>query len=196
MVFSGEKKQDLSVRQLIECYRETQDQNYVVALFERYAHLIQSVCLKHLKNPDDCKDATVDIYLLLLDRLLGQEVDYFNSWLYVVVRNYCRSYLNKKKRQPTSRLDDEELELQLWKIGSYEHLSSDSDRNETKHRVRAAVQELRQEQRNCITGRYFDGKTYREIAAEFGYSEKSVKSYIENGRRNLRIKLSDLKKEE
>lgn len=67
---------------------------------------------------------------------------------------------------------------------------------ETNHHIHAAVQELRGEQRNCIVGRYFDGKTYKQIAAEFGYPEKSIKRYIENGRRNLRIKLSDLKKEE
>jgi len=158
--------------------------------------LILGACLKYLKDPEASKDAAADIYLRLLDQLLEHDVRYFRSWLQRVIERHCLTILQKKKRQATIHLDDQELELKLWKLGLFSHLSEEYDRIETDHQIQFAVQELREEQRNCIIGKYFEGKTYKEIAAEFGYEERSIKSYIENGRRNLRMKLSHLKNEE
>lgn len=57
--------------------------------------------------------------------------------------------------------------------------------------VEDAVAELGDEQRKCIHLFFYDNKSYKEIASETGYSEKQVKSYLQNGKRNLRIALED-----
>ena len=46
---------------------------------------------------------------------------------------------------------------------------------------------LKEEQRDCIKEFYFNKKTYKEISLLKGFDEKKVKSYIQNGKRNLRI---------
>ena len=59
-----------------------------------------------------------------------------------------------------------------------------------------ALNKLNKEQGNCIKLMYLENKSYREIADITGYSMKEVKSYIQNGKRNLKnylISLNDQK---
>jgi DNA-directed RNA polymerase specialized sigma24 family protein len=55
--------------------------------------------------------------------------------------------------------------------------------------VERAVAQLGDEQQTCVRLFFYDDKSYREIATETGYTEKQVKSYLQNGKRNLRILL-------
>ena len=112
MIATGREK-NLSDRQLIDRYRETQDLTFATQLFLRYDHLILATCLKYLKDPEAGKDATADIYLRLLDLLLRDEIGSFSSWLREVVKNHCLNLLEKKERKLTIRLETEDLELRL-----------------------------------------------------------------------------------
>ena len=53
--------------------------------------------------------------------------------------------------------------------------------------LETAMRDLSREQKQCISMFYLQKKSYQEIAAETGYSLLQVKSYIQNGKRNLRI---------
>jgi len=50
-----------------------------------------------------------------------------------------------------------------------------------------AIGKLSGEQRQCIELMYLDDKSYKEIVEITGYDLKKVKSYIQNGKRNLKI---------
>ena len=50
-----------------------------------------------------------------------------------------------------------------------------------------ALQELGNEQKRCVTLFYLEKKTYQEISESTGYTILKVKSYIQNGKRNLKI---------
>ena len=52
--------------------------------------------------------------------------------------------------------------------------------------LRDAINSLREEQRKCIELMYLEKKSYNEIAQMTGYSLTKVKSYIQNGKRNLK----------
>ena len=191
-MISLRRDKNLSDRQLIDRYRETQDLAFATQLFLRYDHLILATCLKYLKDPEASKDATADIYLRLLDLLVREEIRSFGSWLREVVKNHCLNLLKNKQRRLTSSIEPDHLDLELWKSGKFNHLG-DEHWIETGNFLYGAIQELPEEQKNSIMGKYFEGKTYKEIATEHGYPEKGIKSYIENGKRNLRLKLSPLK---
>jgi RNA polymerase sigma-70 factor (ECF subfamily) len=45
---------------------------------------------------------------------------------------------------------------------------------------------LNEEQKTCVTLFYLQKKSYHEIADETGYTPLQVKSYIQNGKRNLK----------
>jgi len=47
--------------------------------------------------------------------------------------------------------------------------------------------ELNPEQQQCVTLFYLEKKSYREISDITGFTSLQVKSYIQNGKRNLRI---------
>ena len=63
------------------------------------------------------------------------------------------------------------------------------EKNNTLDQLIIAMQKLNKEQQLCVTMFYFDKKSYTEIAAQTGFNMLQVKSYIQNGKRNLKILL-------
>jgi len=47
--------------------------------------------------------------------------------------------------------------------------------------------ELSPEQRQCVTLFYLEKKSYQQISEETGFTMMQVKSYIQNGKRNLKL---------
>ena len=175
----GKKKHEMSDEELVEKFRSSGRKEWAGELFNRHAHLVFGTCLKYLKDKDNAQDATMNIFLLLLEDMPTSEFRSFPSWLYVVTKNHCLMQLRKKQhekviddRQWAGIKEDEnttpELELQLKEMES-------------------ALQELKPAQRQCIELFYLQKKSYEEIAQETGHSMKEVKSHLQNGRRNLRI---------
>ena len=69
------------------------------------------------------------------------------------------------------------------------------DNDHTLELMELALKELNPEQQQCVTLFYLEKKSYQEVSDETGYNLLQVKSYIQNGKRNLKIlienKLSD-----
>ena len=49
-----------------------------------------------------------------------------------------------------------------------------------------AIDSLEEKQKKCIRLFYLDEKSYNEVAEETGYTMNEVKSFIQNGKRNLK----------
>ncbi|MBK7856318.1 MAG: sigma-70 family RNA polymerase sigma factor [Bacteroidetes bacterium] len=90
-------KSTLTDAALIELYRSKNDTNAIGILFNRYSHLVYGVCMKYLKDDDDCKDATLQIFEKLYDDLKKYSVEKFSFWLHSVARNYCLMQLRNKQ---------------------------------------------------------------------------------------------------
>jgi RNA polymerase sigma-70 factor (ECF subfamily) len=58
-----------------------------------------------------------------------------------------------------------------------------------------ALKELNPEQKQCVTLFYLQKQSYQEIAAVTGFTMLQVKSYIQNGKRNLKILIERKMKE-
>ncbi|HKZ68006.1 MAG TPA: sigma factor-like helix-turn-helix DNA-binding protein, partial [Chitinophagaceae bacterium] len=50
-----------------------------------------------------------------------------------------------------------------------------------------ALKELNPEQQQCVTLFYLQKKSYQEISDATGFTMLQVKSYIQNGKRNLKL---------
>jgi RNA polymerase sigma-70 factor (ECF subfamily) len=59
--------------------------------------------------------------------------------------------------------------------------------DQTLELVAEGLKELNAEQQQCVTLFYLERKTYQEITDITGFTYLQVKSYIQNGKRNLRI---------
>ncbi len=141
--------------------------------------------MKYLKDEESSKDAVMQIFEKLFVDLRKHEVSNFKSWLHSVTRNHCLHILRDSKYQNQklkdfSNSEEEVMENQLF-------LYQDSV-NVLEDRVADLERELgnlSKEQRVCVELFYLKDKSYQEIADETGYSLNQVKSYIQNGKRNL-----------
>jgi RNA polymerase sigma-70 factor (ECF subfamily) len=66
------------------------------------------------------------------------------------------------------------------------HHHNSADLSERIPKLQKGIALLKTEQRRCIELLYLQNKSYQEVAEITGYTLKNVKSYIQNGKRNLK----------
>lgn len=157
-------------------------------LFERYSHLVFGLCMKYLKNTQDAEDAVMGIFEKLMTDLHKHEVRDFKNWLYMVSKNHCLMILRKNKtdEKATDNIMHEIKQEFMENLFGVHHLNNEEGIEDKLISLYDAVNALREEQRICIELMYFEKYSYREIADITGYELKEVKSYIQNGKRNLK----------
>jgi RNA polymerase sigma-70 factor (ECF subfamily) len=57
-----------------------------------------------------------------------------------------------------------------------------------------ALAQLKPEQQQCVRMFYIDDRSYQHISDQTGFEVKKVKSYIQNGKRNLQLIMEQYKK--
>ena len=190
----GRKKKRMLFRQknistqadaeLIAQYQKTHNTKFVGELFNRYAHLVYGVCMKYLKKPADAEDAAMKIFEKLLEDLKHHEVQNFQSWLHVVSKNFCLMDL-RKQANGSKTIDYETVAYQIE-----EKEDDNVVKEEQLNGLEQAINQLKPEQKNCIELFYLQEKCYHEVAEITGYTLNQVKSYIQNGKRNLKLILN------
>lgn len=174
-------------------YRATGDLVVLGELYERHMELVYAVCFNYLRNEDEAKDAVMQLFEQLVTDLRRYEVTQFRTWLHTVARNYCLMELRRRQAHPQSSLsipvttDADQASLQLME-GMADTDGTDLEENLT--RLEACLQTLPTEQRICLSLFYLEQRSYAEVAQQTGYDLKQVKSYLQNGRRMLKICMS------
>ncbi|WP_460892266.1 RNA polymerase sigma factor [Rufibacter soli] len=171
--------------ELIQQYKETGDLALVGQLFERYTEMVYLVCVKYLKDEEESKDATMQIFENLIPALKKHEVTNFKSWLHVMAKNHCLLQLRGQKKHETAPLDEAVLPL-VEKAGAHYPLE-ETDQELELQMLTKSLEQLSPEQRSCVELFYLEKKSYKEIAALTGLDVSKVKSHIQNGKRNLKI---------
>jgi RNA polymerase sigma factor (sigma-70 family) len=166
--------------QLITQYKKTGDQKFLAQLYNNYISLVYGLCLKYFKNTHDAEDAAMDIYISISEKLMRHEVKNFKSWLYVVAKNHC---LDKLRSRGTKT--PKEKEAQLMYSEEVFHPDSNDDDSEMK-KLKRCMESLSDDQRNCVDMFYFQKRSYQEITDATRYTWGQVRSFIQNGRRNLK----------
>lgn len=179
---------NFSDEELVNRYASRNEEAAFAALFKRYSHLVYGVCLKYLNSPENAKDATQQIFIKLLEDLKRFDLEYFKAWLYKVAKNHCLMVLRKNNPEVSAEISEADMESEEeW----HHKVQEEYFLNE----LEAAIQDLSKEQRICIRHFYLDRMSYAEVARQTTYDIKQVKSAIQNGKRNLKIKLAGLLKE-
>jgi RNA polymerase sigma-70 factor (ECF subfamily) len=144
--------------------------------------LVYGVCLKYLKNREDAKDAVMQIFEKLAASLLNHEVTYFKSWLYVSARNHCLMQLRSGKGKST-----EEISPFLMETGPEMHPETGDNLEGNLVKLEKCIEKLVAEQQQCVRLFFLQERCYAEISTQTGFALNRVKSYIQNGKRNLKI---------
>ena len=178
----------MSDKELLGLFRESGDMEVLGLVYNRYIHLVYGMCLKYMKSREDAQDLVMEIFEDLSMKLRGQEVEYFKSWLYVVTRNSCLMALRKANKTATFPDDLMENEISL-------HPNVDRLPEDDLDSLNACIEELKSGQLECVRKFYLDRKSYQEVSELTGFSTKEVKSYIQNGKRNLKACIEKKRRE-
>lgn len=192
MIFD-EKYKNYSDNELINSFSKTGDNALIGILYERYGHLVLGLCIKYLKNKDEAREAVLQIFSGLIKDLKKHRVDYFKSWLYTYSKNFCLMELRKRQSALKKELDLQENVHLLMDFSDPAHLE---EKEKQIVLMEQALATLNPEQKTCIDLFYLKNKSYAEIVSITGYSNNDVKSYIQNGKRNLKLKIEALMNEQ
>ena len=178
-----DKYSHLTDQELLQQFYADHDNEWLGILLQRYTLLLLGVSMKYLKNEEEAKDSVQQIFLKVIQELQKYKVEYFKSWLYMVAKNHCLMKLRDKHGRLTTEINDRlvtkpEEATDLQTLLQNEH---------TLELMEIALKELNPEQQQCVTLFYLQKKSYQEVSEETGYSMLQVKSYIQNGKRNLKI---------
>ncbi len=187
-----DRYQNISDNTLLEKFYADKDNQWLGILLQRYTMLLFGVCMKYLKNEDDAKDSVQQVFLKAIAELHKYRVDYFKSWIYMVAKNHCLMKLRDKQGKTAAILNEQTMALEEEPVSAQAHL----DKDRMLDAMAAAIGELNNEQKQCVTLFYLDKKSYTQIAETTGYSMMQVKSYIQNGKRNLKIVVERLIKQQ
>ncbi|MCD6069339.1 MAG: polymerase sigma factor, sigma-70 family [Bacteroidetes bacterium] len=193
-LFGRKKTEPEDDAALVLKYRQTNDLVYIGELYKRYARQVLSVCIFYFKDKDDAKDHVMQIFDKLIGELKERNVDNFKGWLSFVVRNYCISVLRKQKTEKKRLNEYYEQELSVLSEDKEMAINAIHDSELNESLLKESLHELKKEQKECIELFYLQNKSYHEIAALKNYSLNEVKSYIQNGKRNLKILLLEKQK--
>ncbi|MBN2682173.1 MAG: sigma-70 family RNA polymerase sigma factor [Bacteroidales bacterium] len=186
-MFGFKNAHKLTDSELIEKYRKTSDKSIVGILFERHTDFVFYVCMKYLHNSDDASEAVMLIFEKLFTDLKEHKVEKFKPWLHVVSRNHCLLTLRSEKyKQKFQEQYKNELHL-FMENGEEMYHDNEQDKEIKLEKLEVAINQLNEEQKQCIKLFYLEDKSYNEVAELTGFDLKKVKSFIQNGKRNLKI---------
>ncbi len=166
--------------ELLMKFHTSQDNKWLGILLERYTLLLFGVCMKYLKNEEEARDAVQQVFLKAITELHKYKVEYFKSWVYMVAKNHCLMKLRDRQGRIPAPLEDNHPADETDQAVFVE-----TDRNLAL--MNEALEELNSEQKQCITLFYLEKKSYQQVSGETGFSMLQVKSYIQNGKRNLKL---------
>lgn len=190
MSYSTSKFNHFSDNELVRSYKATHDKTFVGELYKRYMHLVLGMCINYFKDKDIAKDTVLQIFEKLFEELKKREVENFKGWLTFVVRNHCISELRKMQVQLNR---DIEYQYEVKMRSEDEGKEEEKEAEEKLEALEKAMEGLNPFQKKCIELFYLKNMSYTQIVEMTGYSVNEVKSYIQNGKRNLKLIITNSK---
>lgn len=173
----------LTDEELLEQYRQSGTTEYFGELYNRYIPLLYGLCLKYLQDEAQAQDAVMQLFEELLPKVTGYEIKTFRPWLYRVAKNHCLQILRKEAKEipldyiPHVVESDEFLHLLCEEESTEEQLGA----------LHHCLNLLPAPQRVSILHFFIEEMSYADIVEQTGFTLNNVKSYIQNGKRNLKI---------
>lgn len=175
-ISSADTDKDLLLR-----YKDSGNLDVLGVLYQRYMDTVYGVCLKYLKEPEDAKDCVLNIFEELITKLKKHEVDNFAAWLYRLTKNHCLMKLRKHKPHTVN------IDLSLMQSEENIHPEVEIEKEANFNQMQYCLKQLIPGQREAIELFYLENRCYKEIAGTTGVDVDKVRSFIQNGRRNLKI---------
>ena len=184
------KKEYNSDEELLKHYKQSGNKELFADLFKKHVSVVYGTCLFYLQDKNEAQDATMQLFEKLMLDINNREIDNFKGWLSFVVRNHCISLIRKNKSQSKNIKSYYEFEYENPDYETEEKINSVSD-DVLLENMKTCLPKLKENQRICVELFYLKNKSYQDIANETNFSLNEIKSYIQNGKRNLKLFLED-----
>lgn len=195
MLPSKETYADWADHRLLEQYRSSLDQRALSVLIDRYRVQVLGRCVQLMGNWQDAEDAcqnTFEDFTKLAQSTTT--IDVVPALLYQIA---SRRSIDKLRRQQRLAKLQAHIEADTKKnsasfVENPDLVRQSIELSEKEARLRKALSQLPDLQRECIQRFYFEKASYRQIAEALALPLKKVKSALQTGKRRLRLILSEL----
>jgi len=181
-----------------------QDQR-ISDVVEQEQSRLRNFIRRRVPDPGDAEDTLQDVFYELVEanRLL-MPIEHVTGWLFRVARNRITDLFRKKKPENFSDTavagsseDDEGLQLQIEDLLPSPDAGPDAlfARNLLIDELESALDELPDEQREVFVAHEFEGRSFKEIAADTGVSVNTLLSRKRYAVLHLRERLQTIYKE-
>lgn len=159
------------------------DQKAYAELMVRYKDAIYFMILKMVNNKEDANDLTVEAFGKAFENIDKYKPDFaFSTWLFKIATNNCIDYIRKKRLKTTSidsaydNQDGEEVRIDFASEGlDPEEKMIKKQKNDL---MRTIVDNLPARYKQLVILRYFDERSYEEIADELKLPVGTVKAQL------------------
>lgn len=177
---SKKTNETLDDASLLKRYLHTRDLTVLGELYERHTEMVYYVCFRYLEDGERAKDAVMQLFEELIVKVEKQEIKKFVTWLYVLTRNFCLMQLRSEKKMQWVSLEEfVEFPIDV-------HPEDREEKEIALVALEKCLEKLPEKQKKSINLFFLNEKCYKEIVDITGYSLNEVKSYIQNGKRNLK----------
>ena len=181
MKLHGSSSSQESDDSLLAKYMSNYDLQALGELYARHSEMVYYVCLRYFKEEEKSKDGVMQLFEQLIEKIKKQEIQNFPKWLYVVTKNYCLMQLRSSKNNIKISTDE------FVEFSKHLHPQERYDEKEERlSRLENCIEKLPEKQRVSIDLFFINQKCYKEVVEITGFSMNDVKSYIQNGKRNLK----------
>lgn len=162
---------------LLRRYAQDNSQEAFALLTARYLNLVYAVCLREVHDPELAQDVTQAVFLLL-----ARTAPSFRSktalpgWLFRTARFAAQ---NARTREQRRRQYEEKaaMEKQSQETAKQE-TENNAVWNELEPLLNQALARLREDDRNCVLLRFFQGDSFAEVGASLGLSEDAARKRV------------------
>jgi len=182
-LFSKKNISKLSDEEALKHYKDSGNTEYFGELYNRYIPLLYGIGLKYLNESGKAEDAVMQLFEDLLPKIAQYDISVFHTWIYTVMKNHCLQILQKENQEIVVDFNTEIMESD-----EILHLFDEENKDEVKKELlKRCIKKLPVEQRIAVIRFFMEEMSYMDIVDSTEYNLKQVKSYIQNGKRNLKI---------
>ncbi|HLG34673.1 MAG TPA: sigma-70 family RNA polymerase sigma factor [Bacteroidia bacterium] len=166
------------------------DQKAYAELMQRYKDSIYFMLLKMVNNRDDADDLTIEAFGKAFKNLHQYTPDYaFSTWLFKIATNNCIDFIRRKRKMTFSidkGYENDEGQETTFELKS---MTLDPEEKMIKKQkailMRDIVEKLKPRYRRLVELRYFQERSYEEIATELQLPLGTVKAQLFRAREFL-----------
>lgn len=178
--------------------RENGDQKAYTELMELYREQIYYMLLKMTKSTTDADDLTIEAFGKAFKSIDKYTPEFaFSTWLFRIATNNCVDYIRKKKAQTVSietYFVNDNQDVVEFNITSPTSNPEEKIIEQQKHQIlRNIIKELKPHYKILVEKRYFEEKSYEEIATELNMPIGTVKAKLFRAKEFLYNLLKDNK---